>query len=242
MLALEKPSKEHQIEELKVVADQLSRANCLLLKPLLAVLHRISQNAETNRMDSRNLAICVGPNLLSPGTGNAEGDERQGRPGAAQEDALANHSPEPEVACGPPAAEMQQQPSERSPSGRRAYATCASAPPLLPPWKNDRSTMDRSYSEPALSCQVRSEGSRRHQKQSRSADNVAVGQQELRLEHEALQKQPAMLPAQFCHGAPPQTSSRRSLDSALPTSRGPSTMRVGPAAIPSRGLWSTRTT
>nr|XP_013808385.1 PREDICTED: T-cell activation Rho GTPase-activating protein-like [Apteryx mantelli mantelli] len=68
MLALEEPSREEKIEELKEVADQLPRPNVLLLKSLLAVLHRISQNAETNRMDSSNLAICVGPNMLSPGT------------------------------------------------------------------------------------------------------------------------------------------------------------------------------
>ncbi|XP_068792537.1 T-cell activation Rho GTPase-activating protein-like [Struthio camelus] len=67
MLALEKPSREEKIEELKEVADQLPRPNVLLLKPLLAVLHRISQNAETSRMGSSNLAICIGPNMLSPG-------------------------------------------------------------------------------------------------------------------------------------------------------------------------------
>ncbi|XP_025912672.1 T-cell activation Rho GTPase-activating protein-like, partial [Apteryx rowi] len=70
MLALEKPSKQEKIEGLKEVADKLPRPNLLLLKHLLAVLHHISQNAETNRMDSSNLAICVGPNLLSSDTDN----------------------------------------------------------------------------------------------------------------------------------------------------------------------------
>ncbi|NXV72135.1 TAGAP protein, partial [Atlantisia rogersi] len=52
------------------VADSLPRPNLLLLKHLLSLLHHISQNAETNRMDSSNLAICVGPNMLSPETDN----------------------------------------------------------------------------------------------------------------------------------------------------------------------------
>ncbi|XP_068795300.1 T-cell activation Rho GTPase-activating protein-like [Struthio camelus] len=68
MLALEKPSREEKIEGLREVADQLPRANVLLLKPLLAVLHRISQNAGTSRMGASNLAIWVGPSMLSPGT------------------------------------------------------------------------------------------------------------------------------------------------------------------------------
>ncbi|NXQ94454.1 TAGAP protein, partial [Sagittarius serpentarius] len=68
MQALEKPSKQEKIEELKEVADKLPRPNLALLKRLLSLLHHISQNAETNRMDSSNLAICVGPNMLSPET------------------------------------------------------------------------------------------------------------------------------------------------------------------------------
>ncbi|NXO87119.1 TAGAP protein, partial [Sitta europaea] len=71
MQALEKPSKQEKIEELKQVADKLPRPNLVLLKLLLSLLHHISQNAETNRMDSGNLAICIGPNMLSPGTDSA---------------------------------------------------------------------------------------------------------------------------------------------------------------------------
>ncbi|KAM6086458.1 T-cell activation Rho GTPase-activating protein-like [Theristicus caerulescens] len=71
MQALEKPSKQEKIEELKEVAEKLPRPNLVLLKHLLSLLHHISQNAETNRMDSSNLAICVGPNMLSPETDNA---------------------------------------------------------------------------------------------------------------------------------------------------------------------------
>ncbi|NXB59880.1 TAGAP protein, partial [Struthidea cinerea] len=64
MQALEKPNKQEKIEELKQVADKLPRPNLVLLKHLLSLLHHISQNAETNRMDSSNLAICIGPNML----------------------------------------------------------------------------------------------------------------------------------------------------------------------------------
>ncbi|NWU93228.1 TAGAP protein, partial [Upupa epops] len=70
MQALEKPSKQEKIEELKEVADKLPRPNLVLLKYLLSLLHHISQNARTNRMDSSNLAICLGPNMLSPETDN----------------------------------------------------------------------------------------------------------------------------------------------------------------------------
>ncbi|KGL78206.1 T-cell activation Rho GTPase-activating protein, partial [Tinamus guttatus] len=70
ILALEKPAKQEKIEGLKEVADKLPRPNLLLLKHLLALLHRISQSAQTNRMDSSNLAICIGPNMLSPDTSN----------------------------------------------------------------------------------------------------------------------------------------------------------------------------
>ncbi|XP_062344876.1 T-cell activation Rho GTPase-activating protein isoform X2 [Cinclus cinclus] len=71
MQALEKPSKQEKIKELKEVADKLPRPNLVLLKLLLTLLHHISQSAETNRMDSSNLAICIGPNMLSQGTDNA---------------------------------------------------------------------------------------------------------------------------------------------------------------------------
>lgn len=41
-------------------------ANLLLLKRLMALLQHIGHNAATSRMSCSNLAICVGPNLLSP--------------------------------------------------------------------------------------------------------------------------------------------------------------------------------
>ncbi|XP_055472016.1 T-cell activation Rho GTPase-activating protein [Psammomys obesus] len=65
MGALEKPSEEDRIEALKQVADRLPRPNLRLLRHLLCVLHLISRNAEVNKMDSSNLAICIGPNMLT---------------------------------------------------------------------------------------------------------------------------------------------------------------------------------
>ncbi|XP_069657413.1 T-cell activation Rho GTPase-activating protein-like [Haliaeetus albicilla] len=66
MAAMQKSGKEEKIEELKAVAEKLPAANLLLLKQLLALLQDISHNASTSRMTTSNLAICLGPNLLSP--------------------------------------------------------------------------------------------------------------------------------------------------------------------------------
>ena len=48
------------------VASKLPKGNLLLLKSLLSLLQNISRNAATSRMTAGNLAVCVGPNLLSP--------------------------------------------------------------------------------------------------------------------------------------------------------------------------------
>lgn len=47
------------------VAEKLPRPNLLLLKHLLSVLYLVSKNAEVSKMDASNLAICVGPNMLT---------------------------------------------------------------------------------------------------------------------------------------------------------------------------------
>lgn len=44
----------------------MTAASLLLLKRLLALLQHIGYNVSTSRMSSRNLAICLGPNLRSP--------------------------------------------------------------------------------------------------------------------------------------------------------------------------------
>ena len=48
------------------MAEKLPAANLLLLQRLLSLLQHIGHNASASRMTSSNLAICVGPNLLSP--------------------------------------------------------------------------------------------------------------------------------------------------------------------------------
>ncbi|XP_036913250.1 T-cell activation Rho GTPase-activating protein [Sturnira hondurensis] len=65
MGALEMQDEEHRIEALKLVADKLPRPNLLLLRHLVSVLHLISKNSEVSKMDASNLAICVGPNMLT---------------------------------------------------------------------------------------------------------------------------------------------------------------------------------
>ncbi|KAM5228762.1 T-cell activation Rho GTPase-activating protein [Ctenodactylus gundi] len=65
MGALEKPDEEDRIESLKQVVAQLPQPNRLLLRHLVSVLHLISKNAEVNKMDASNLAICIGPNMLT---------------------------------------------------------------------------------------------------------------------------------------------------------------------------------
>ncbi|XP_051482934.1 T-cell activation Rho GTPase-activating protein-like [Apus apus] len=66
MAAMQKTSREEKVEELKAVADKLPGANLLFLKQLLSLLRCIGHNAATSKMTYSNLAICVGPNLLSP--------------------------------------------------------------------------------------------------------------------------------------------------------------------------------
>ncbi|KAJ7396763.1 hypothetical protein BTVI_142046 [Pitangus sulphuratus] len=51
---------------LQRVAEKFLAANLLLLKQLLALLQDIGHDTSTSRMSSSNLAICLGPNLLSP--------------------------------------------------------------------------------------------------------------------------------------------------------------------------------
>ncbi|XP_068926447.1 T-cell activation Rho GTPase-activating protein isoform X2 [Petaurus breviceps papuanus] len=68
MAALEKPDEEDKIESLKQVTKKLPRANLLLLKHLVCMLYDISKNSDVNKMNSSNLAICIGPNMLTLNT------------------------------------------------------------------------------------------------------------------------------------------------------------------------------
>ncbi|KAM4772352.1 T-cell activation Rho GTPase-activating protein [Rhinophrynus dorsalis] len=66
LAALEKPSLEEKIEEMKCVAAKLPRPNWVLLQHLICVLHNISKTSAVNKMDANNLAVCIGPNMLIP--------------------------------------------------------------------------------------------------------------------------------------------------------------------------------
>ncbi|KAM6360809.1 rho GTPase-activating protein 19-like [Pluvialis apricaria] len=67
---MERTSRQAKVEELKAVAEKLPAANVLLLRRVLSLLQHIGHNASTSRMSASNLAICVGPNLLSPANEN----------------------------------------------------------------------------------------------------------------------------------------------------------------------------
>ncbi|XP_064032855.1 T-cell activation Rho GTPase-activating protein-like [Pogoniulus pusillus] len=66
MGALHQSSRQARLAALKEVTSKLPQANLILLKSLLSLLHNISSNTDSSRMTARSLAICVGPNLLSP--------------------------------------------------------------------------------------------------------------------------------------------------------------------------------
>ncbi|KAI2651751.1 T-cell activation Rho GTPase-activating protein [Labeo rohita] len=64
--ALEKERTEDAQRDLRRMAEKLPKANSLLLQHLLCLFHHISQHSETNKMDARNLAVCIAPTLLHP--------------------------------------------------------------------------------------------------------------------------------------------------------------------------------
>ncbi|XP_069829861.1 T-cell activation Rho GTPase-activating protein isoform X1 [Dendropsophus ebraccatus] len=66
MCALEKPNVEEKIEEMKCTAEKLPKPNLILLRHLICVLHHISRASDLNKMDSRNLAVCIAPTMLIP--------------------------------------------------------------------------------------------------------------------------------------------------------------------------------
>ncbi|XP_051952569.1 rho GTPase-activating protein 20-like [Xyrauchen texanus] len=62
--ALEKERTQDIQSELWRMAEKLPKANRLLLQQLLCLFHHISQHSETNKMDAKNLAVCIAPTLL----------------------------------------------------------------------------------------------------------------------------------------------------------------------------------
>ncbi|XP_063773534.1 T-cell activation Rho GTPase-activating protein isoform X2 [Pseudophryne corroboree] len=64
--ALEKPSLDEKIEAMRRIADKLPKPNLIVLRYLICVLHHISKASDINKMDSRNLSVCIAPNMLIP--------------------------------------------------------------------------------------------------------------------------------------------------------------------------------
>uniref|UniRef100_A0A8C7ZCK2 T cell activation RhoGTPase activating protein b n=1 Tax=Oryzias sinensis TaxID=183150 RepID=A0A8C7ZCK2_9TELE len=62
--ALDIEDAQQRTQEITKVVDDLPVANKLLLQYLICVLHHILKNAEINKMDAHNLAVCIGPTLL----------------------------------------------------------------------------------------------------------------------------------------------------------------------------------
>ncbi|TNN76139.1 T-cell activation Rho GTPase-activating protein [Liparis tanakae] len=64
MAALDNEDTQQRALGIKKVVDDLPGPNKLLLQHLVCVLHHILQNAEANKMDAYNLAVCIAPTLL----------------------------------------------------------------------------------------------------------------------------------------------------------------------------------
>ncbi|XP_008277725.1 T cell activation RhoGTPase activating protein b [Stegastes partitus] len=64
MMALDNEDTQQRAVEIKNVLDDLPGPNKLLLRHLICVLHHILENADINKMDAYNLAVCIGPTLL----------------------------------------------------------------------------------------------------------------------------------------------------------------------------------
>ncbi|KAM5163320.1 T-cell activation Rho GTPase-activating protein [Mantella aurantiaca] len=66
MHALDQPTLEGRIKHMQCVADKLPKPNLILLQYLMCVLLHISNASDITKMDSRNLAVCIAPNMLVP--------------------------------------------------------------------------------------------------------------------------------------------------------------------------------
>uniref|UniRef100_A0A8C3G4Y6 T cell activation RhoGTPase activating protein b n=2 Tax=Cyclopterus lumpus TaxID=8103 RepID=A0A8C3G4Y6_CYCLU len=64
MAALDNEDTQQRSLEIKKVVDDLPGSNKLLLQHLVCVLYHILQNADVNKMDAYNLAVCIAPTLL----------------------------------------------------------------------------------------------------------------------------------------------------------------------------------
>ncbi|XP_061609939.1 T cell activation RhoGTPase activating protein b isoform X2 [Phyllopteryx taeniolatus] len=64
MTALQREESQQREQELRRVVNKLPGPNKLLLQYLACVLYHILENADHNKMDAYNLAVCIGPTLL----------------------------------------------------------------------------------------------------------------------------------------------------------------------------------
>ncbi|XP_059212254.1 T cell activation RhoGTPase activating protein b [Centropristis striata] len=64
MAALDGEDAQQRALGIRKVVDDLPGPNKLLLQHLVCVLHHILENADTNKMDAYNLAVCIAPTLL----------------------------------------------------------------------------------------------------------------------------------------------------------------------------------
>ncbi|XP_007255557.3 T cell activation RhoGTPase activating protein b isoform X2 [Astyanax mexicanus] len=62
--ALEKEEMEEKCHEMRKMVEKLPEANGLLLQYVLCLLHHIAQRSKSNKMDTKNLAVCIAPTLL----------------------------------------------------------------------------------------------------------------------------------------------------------------------------------
>ncbi|CAL8317865.1 unnamed protein product [Merluccius merluccius] len=75
--ALDADEGQQRSSQIMSVLGKLPMHNQLLLQQLLCVLHHILEHSNTNKMDARNLAVCIAPTLLQLNTTSLE--EQKGK-------------------------------------------------------------------------------------------------------------------------------------------------------------------
>ncbi|XP_068609964.1 T cell activation RhoGTPase activating protein b [Brachionichthys hirsutus] len=75
--ALDVDESLQRAQQISKVVEKLPAANKLLLEHLLCILHHILENADGNKMDAYNLAVCIAPTLLQVDA--APLDEQKGK-------------------------------------------------------------------------------------------------------------------------------------------------------------------
>src|SRR5438128_10628387 len=62
-------SAEDTLHKIQALLLKLASENLLMLKYVLCLLWNISTHSDVNKMCSTNLAVCIGPSLLTPPKG-----------------------------------------------------------------------------------------------------------------------------------------------------------------------------